>query len=179
VKFVQTPISGLYVVELETLSDERGFFARSFCVREFQAHGLESTLAQCNISFNSKAGTLRGLHYQAPPHEEAKLVHCTHGAIYDVAVDIRPDSPTYLKWYAVELTSDNRRMIFIPRGFAHGFQTLVDVTEVSYLMSEFYHPGSGRGLRWNDPALAIFWPLDSPIMSDKDREYPSLDKGSK
>ena len=166
-------------MELETLQDNRGFFARSFCAREFEALGLESMVAQCNISFNEKAGTLRGLHFQAPPHEEAKLIRCTRGAIYDVAVDIRPDSATYLKWHAIELTPDNRRMLFVPRGFAHGLQSLLDNTEVSYLMSEFYHPESARGLRWNDPALAISWPLDNAIISDKDRTYPMLDRSLK
>ena len=163
-------------MELEALQDERGFFARSFCAREFEALGLEPVVAQCNISFNEKAGTLRGLHFQAPPHEEAKLIRCTRGAIYDVAVDVRPDSTTYLKWYGIELSADNRRMLFVPRGFAHGLQTLLDNTEVSYLMSEFYHPESARGLRWNDPALAISWPLDNAIISDKDRTYPMLDR---
>lgn len=178
-KFLETTLPGLYVVELETLQDNRGFFARSFCAREFEALGLELMVAQCNISFNEKAGTLRGLHFQAPPHEEAKLIRCTRGAIYDVAVDIRPDSATYLKWHAIELTPDNRRMLFVPRGFAHGLQSLLDNTEVSYLMSEFYHPESARGLRWNDPALAISWPLDNAIISDKDRTYPMLDRSLK
>jgi dTDP-4-dehydrorhamnose 3,5-epimerase len=178
-KFLETPFSGLYVVELETLKDERGFFARSFCVREFDALGLDSTVAQCNISFNEKAGTLRGLHFQTPPHEETKLIRCTRGAIYDVAVDIRPDSPSYRRWHAVELTQDNRRMMFIPRGFAHGFQTLADNSEVFYLMSDFHHPESARGLRWDDPALAISWPIGNPIVSNKDRAYPLLDKAQK
>lgn len=175
-KFIETPLTGLYVVELETLQDDRGFFARSFCVREFEAFGLDGRVAQCNISFNEKAGTLRGLHFQAPPHEEAKLVRCTRGAIYDVAVDVRPASATYLKWYALDLTPDNRHMLFTPRGFAHGFQTLLDNTEVSYLMSEFYHPESGRGLRWDDPTLAITWPLGNVIISDKDRMFPLIDR---
>jgi dTDP-4-dehydrorhamnose 3,5-epimerase len=162
-------------VEIEPLKDDRGFFARGFCARDFQAHGLVPTLAQCNISFNEKAGTLRGLHFQALPHEEAKLVRCTQGAIYDVAIDIRPNSGTYLKWYAAELTSENRRMMFIPHGFAHGFQTLVDKSEVFYLMSEFYYPKSARGLRWNDPTLGISWPIANQIISDKDRTYPLID----
>ena len=178
-KFLETPLHGLYVVELETLNDDRGFFARSFCVREFEGLGLDATVAQCNISFNKKAGTLRGLHFQASPHEEAKLVRCTRGAIYDVAIDIRPTSRTYLNSYAVELTPDNRRMIFIPRGFAHGFQTLLDSSEVFYLMSEFYHPESARGLRWDDPAFGIAWPLGDPIISDKDRTHPLLDRPPK
>jgi dTDP-4-dehydrorhamnose 3,5-epimerase len=174
-KFIETSLAGLYVVEIEPLKDDRGFFARSFCARDFQAHGLDPAVAQCNISFNDRVGTLRGLHFQAPPHEEAKIVRCTRGAIYDVAVDIRPNSPTYLKWYASELTSENRRMLFIPRGFGHGFQTLEDKTEVFYLMSEFYHPESARGMRWDDPELGINWPIASPIISEKDRAYPLLD----
>jgi dTDP-4-dehydrorhamnose 3,5-epimerase len=170
-KFLETTIAGLYIVEIEPLTDDRGFFARSFCARDFQALGLETTVAQCNISFNKKAGTLRGLHFQAFPHEEAKLIRCTRGSVYDVAIDIRPNSRTYLKWFAAELNSENRRMMFIPRGFAHGFQTLVDESEVFYLMSEFYHPESGRGLCWDDPVLGITWPLTDPIISDKDRSY--------
>lgn len=177
-KFIETPLAGLYVVEIEPLNDDRGFFARGFCARDFQAQGLEPTVAQCNISFNEKAGTLRGLHFQASPHEEAKLIRCTRGAIYDVAVDIRPNSPTYLKWYATELTSESRRMMFIPRGFGHGFQTTVDKSEVFYLMSEFYHPESARGLRWDDPMLRITWPIANPIISDKDRTYPLIDNRS-
>ncbi len=178
-KFIKTQLSGLYVVELDVLADERGSFARSFCVHEFQAHGLESAVAQCNISFNAKAGTLRGLHFQVAPHEESKLVRCTRGAIYDVAVDIRSQSPTYLNWYAIDLTADNRRMMFIPRGFAHGFQTVMSDTEVFYLMSEFYHPESARGLRWDDPAVGITWPLGNPIISEKDRIHPLLDRMQK
>jgi dTDP-4-dehydrorhamnose 3,5-epimerase len=177
-RFLETPLTGLYLVEVEPFSDDRGFFARSFCAREFQAHGLESTVAQGNISFNKKAGTLRGLHFQAPPHEEDKLVRCTRGSIYDVAIDVRPNSRTYLNWFAAELTSENQRMMFIPRGFAHGFQTLVDESEVFYLMSEFYHPDSGRGLRWDDPAIGITWPLADPIISDKDRSYPPISNRS-
>jgi dTDP-4-dehydrorhamnose 3,5-epimerase len=175
-KFLETPLAGLYVVELEALRDERGFFARSFCVNEFEALGLDFAVAQCNISFNEKAGTLRGLHFQAQPHEEAKLIRCTRGAIYDVAVDIRPTSPTYLRWHSLELTPDNGRMLFIPHGFAHGFQTLADNSEVSYVMFEFYHAESGRGLRWDDRLLGITWPLANPIISDKDRKHPLLNK---
>jgi dTDP-4-dehydrorhamnose 3,5-epimerase len=170
-RFVETPLTGLYLLEVEPIDDDRGFFARSFCARDFRDHGLEDRVAQCNISFNNKAGTLRGLHFQAQPYEEAKLVRCTRGAIYDVAVDVRPNSPTYLKWFAAELTAENRYMMFIPRGFAHGFQTLVDESEVFYLMSEFYHPECARGLRWDDPSLGITWPLADPIISDKDRGY--------
>lgn len=178
-KFIETPLSGLYVVEPEPNYDHRGFFARAFCAREFQALGLEPTVAQTNISFSEKAGTVRGMHFQVAPHMETKLIRCTRGAVYDVVVDIRSDSPTYLKWYAVELTQDNRRMIFVPRGFAQGLQTLVDKTEVFYIMSEFYHPESQRGLRWDDPALGISWPLGNPITSDWDRSHALLDKRQK
>lgn len=175
-RFIETPLAGLFVIELDLLKDDRGFFARSFCAREFETHGLDAAIAQCNISFNARRGTLRGLHFQAEPHEEAKLVRCTRGAIYDVAVDIVPSSPTYLKWYAAELTADNRRMLYIPAGFAHGFQTLTDDAEVVYQMSEFYHADSGGGLRWDDPALAIKWPIADPIMSDKDRAFPLIER---
>jgi dTDP-4-dehydrorhamnose 3,5-epimerase len=175
--FIETPLADLYVVEIEPRNDDRGFFARSFCVEEFHAHGLERKVAQCNISFNEKAGTLRGLHFQAEPYGEAKLVRCTSGAIFDVAVDIRPDSKTYLKWYAAELTSGNRRMMFIPQGFAHGFQTLTDESEVFYLMFEMYHPESARGLRWDDPKFGIAWPMATKIISDRDRNYPLLGTG--
>lgn len=163
-------------MELEPIGDDRGFFARSFCAQEFAERGLDSTVAQSNISFSKKAGTLRGMHFQAAPHEEAKLVRCTRGAIYDVAVDLRPHSRTHLKWHAVELTAENRRMIFIPRGFAHGFQTLVDHSEVFYQMFHFHHPESERGVRWDDPAMAISWPLDNPIISVKDRSFPLLER---
>lgn len=175
-KFLETPLAGLYVVELEALRDERGFFARTFCLREFEALGVNLAVAQCNVSLNTRAATIRGLHFQAPPHEEAKLIRCTRGAIYDVAVDIRPGSHTYLRWHSVELTPDNGQMLYIPHGFAHGFQTLADNTEVSYLMSEFYHAESGGGLRWDDPLLAITWPLGNPILSDKDRKHPLLNR---
>lgn len=173
--FIETGLSGLYLIEIQAIADARGFFARSFCAKEFKDSGLDPAVAQCNISFNERAGTLRGMHYQEAPHEEARLVRCTSGAIYDVAVDLREDSPTYLKWYAVELNSENRRMLFVPKGFAHGFQTLVDRTEVSYMMSEFYHPESARGLRWNDPTLAIQWPLENMTISEKDSAYAMLD----
>lgn len=173
-KFIATPLEGLFVLENESVGDQRGFFARTFCVHEFAARGLDTTIAQCNLSFNEKSGTLRGLHYQMEPYAEAKLVRCISGAIYDVAVDLRSGSATYLKWFSVELSATNRLALFIPRGFAHGFQTLVDHSEIFYMMSEFYHPDSGRGVRWNDPALAIDWPLPNPIMSEKDRLYPLL-----
>jgi len=162
------------VVELVRLEDERGFFARSFCQREFEAQGLNPRLAQCNVSFNHRRGTLRGLHFQAKPHEEAKLVRCTRGAIWDVAVDLREGSPTRLRWHAVELNAENRLGLYVPEGFAHGFQTLADDTEVLYQMSEFYHPELARGVRWDDPNLGIRWPLPDPILSERDRGYTLL-----
>lgn len=175
-KFTPTTLAGAYVIELERLEDERGYFARTFCRDEFAAHGLHSAFPQCNTSFNARKGTLRGMHYQEKPHEEAKIVRCTRGAIHDVIVDIRRDSLTYGKWIAVELTADNARMLYIPEGFAHGFQTLADGSEVFYQMSEMFHPESARGLRWNDPALAIRWPLASPIVSGRDAGYPDLER---
>lgn len=169
--FIETKLKGVFIIEPERLEDERGFFARTWCQREFEAHGLNSRLAQCSISFNRKRGTLRGMHYQVPPYEEARLVRCTMGAIYDVALDLHPASPAFKQWTAVELTADNRHMLYIPEGFAHGFQTLKDNTEVLYQMSEFYHPECARGVRWNDPAFGIVWPNDIIVISDKDREY--------
>lgn len=170
-RFIQTEIPGAVVVEAECLTDERGFFARTWCSREFAAHGLATTLTQCSISFNRRKGTLRGLHYQTSPCQEAKLVRCTLGAIYDVALDLRPESPTFLKHFAVELTQDNRRMLYVPEGCAHGFQTLADDAEVLYQMSEFYAPECSAGHRWNDPAFAIHWPLEVSVISDRDRGY--------
>ncbi len=171
-RFEKTPLAGAFVIELDPIEDERGFFARSFCADEFKRHGLDSTVAQCNVSFNQKAGTLRGLHYQIEPHQEAKLVRCTSGSIFDVIVDLREHSPTKFQWFASELTSSNRRGLFVPAGFAHGFQTLADNCEVVYQMSAPYHPASARGLRWDDPQLGISWPLADPIMSEKDRGLP-------
>jgi dTDP-4-dehydrorhamnose 3,5-epimerase len=175
VRFIETKLKGAYIIEVEPIEDERGFFARSWCQKEFIEHGLNSNLVQCNISFNRKQGTLRGMHYQAKPHEEAKLVRCTMGAIYDVIVDIYPDSPTFKQWVAVELTAENRKMLYIPGGMAHGFQTLVDNTEVFYQMSEFYYPQSAKGVRWDDPIFKIDWPEnDQLVISDKDRSYPDF-----
>jgi dTDP-4-dehydrorhamnose 3,5-epimerase len=171
-KFIETKLKGAYIIEPELIRDERGFFARSWCQKEFTERGLNPNLVQCNISFNLKKGTLRGMHYQAKPYEEAKLVRCTMGAIYDVIVDIRPESPTFKQWVAVELTAENRKMLYIPEGMAHGFQTLVDNTEVFYQMSEFYHPESATGLRWNDPELKIEWLIKEDLMiSEKDQSY--------
>ena len=173
-KFLPTPLAGAYLIELEQLDDERGFFARSFCQNEFKAHGLDPVVAQCNVSFNRRRGTLRGLHYQAAPHAEAKLVRCTRGAVWDVIVDLRKGSLTVRQWHAAELTAENRRALYVPAGFAHGFQTLADDTEVLYQMSEFYHPESARGVRWDDPALGIDWPVPDPILSNRDRSYALL-----
>lgn len=170
--FTETKLKGSFIVTPEMITDERGFFARTWTPEEFAARGLNPRILQCNISHNHARGTLRGMHLQVKPHEEAKLVRCTRGALYDVAVDLREDSPTYLQWAAVELTEDNRLMFYIPEGFAHGYQTLADETEVFYQMSEYYHPESARGLRWNDPALGIEWPLPVSVISPKDLENP-------
>jgi len=170
-KFIDTQFTGLYLIEPERLVDDRGFFARTWCKREFIEHGLNPDLAQCNISFNWHRGTLRGMHHQVAPHEEAKVVRCTSGGIYDVVVDLRSESKTYKQWLSVELTADNRRMIFIPEGFSHGFMTLQDNTEVFYQMSTFYDPACARGVRYDDPAFGIKWPLEIAVISDKDRQY--------
>ena len=172
--FKETLLKGAFIIELEKLEDDRGFFARSFCKREFEAHGLDSQFVQCNISFNKKKGTLRGMHCQAAPYEEAKLIRCSMGAIFDVIIDIRSNSNTYKKWVSVELTDENRKMIYVPKGFAHGFLTLVDNTEVFYQMSEFYCPDHVRGFRWDDPAFGIEWPSDVQVISDRDRCYPDF-----
>lgn len=172
--FTETPIKGAYVIEPERQEDERGFFARTWCRRDFAAHGLNPALVQCNISFNRTKGTLRGMHYQVAPHAEAKLVRCTAGAIYDVIVDLRPQSATCTQWFGVELTADNRRMLYIPEGLAHGFLTLGDDTEVFYQMSEYYVAECARGVRWNDPAFGIRWPGEVRMISRRDQSYPDF-----
>lgn len=172
--FIETELEGAYLIELELLEDERGFFARSFCRREFEARGLNPNVVQSSISFNKKKGTLRGMHYQTSPWEEIKVVRCLRGGIYDVIIDLRRQSKTYRRWVALELTADNRRMIYVPEGCAHGFQTLDESSEVFYQMSTSYHPESARGVRWDDPAFAINWPIGSPILSDRDRAYPDF-----
>jgi dTDP-4-dehydrorhamnose 3,5-epimerase len=169
--FKETKLKGAYIIEIEPLADERGFFARSFCQKEFEEHGLNPCIVQCNISYNKERGTLRGMHYQVAPYEEAKLVSCVRGAIYDVIIDLRPNSPTCAQWLAVELSSENNNMIYIPEGFAHGFQTLKDDTVVFYQMSEFYHSECARGVRWDDPAFGIKWRLRHPILSERDQGY--------
>jgi dTDP-4-dehydrorhamnose 3,5-epimerase len=173
-KFIPTILPGAYVIELELIIDHRGFFARGFCQREFEQNGLRDHFVQCNVSWNKERGTLRGMHYQLPPHAEVKVVRCTRGAIYDVIVDLRSDSPTYCKWIGVELTADNYRMIYIPEGFAHGYQTIEPNSEVFYLVSQFYSSASERGVRWNDKAFNISWPLANPILSIKDQSYPDF-----
>jgi len=173
--FRETKLAGAFIIELEKLEDERGFFARAWCQREFEAQGLVSRFVQCNVSYNKKKGTLRGMHYQVAPYEEVKLVRCTRGAIYDVIIDLRPDSPTYTQWLGVELTADNYRMLYVPEGCAHGYQTLTDNAEVFYQVSQFYAPQCERGVRWNDPAFNIQWPIDHPIiLSEKDQRWPDF-----
>ena len=170
--FTETKLKGAYLIDLDKYEDERGFFARAWCMDEFAEHGLNQRFVQCNISFNKKRGTLRGMHYQAKPYEEAKLVRCTMGALYDVIIDLRSDSPTFKEWFSVELTAQNYRAVYVPEGFAHGFQTLVNDTEVFYQMGEFFHPECARGVRWDDPAFGMKWPLmDSLIISEKDQTY--------
>jgi dTDP-4-dehydrorhamnose 3,5-epimerase len=175
--FTETRLTGAFLIAPERRQDERGFFARTWCQQEFADEGLQTAWVQCNISFNRQRGTLRGMHYQAAPYEEAKLVRCTMGAVYDVIIDLRADSPTYRQWLAVELTADNRLMLFIPKGFAHGFQTLTDETEVFYQMSQFYAPDYGRGVRWDDPAFNIAWPADKRIISERDQGFPDFRHG--
>ena len=173
-RYRETGLPGCLVVEPELIEDERGFFARTWDAGEMGGSGLNIVVVQCNISFNKRRGTLRGLHYQSRPHEEAKLVRCTRGAIYDVAVDVRPGSPTFGSWVGEELTAENRLALYVPEGFAHGYQTLVDATEVSYQVSHRYVPEASRGVLWSDPAIGIDWPVGEVTVSDRDRSQPSL-----
>jgi len=166
-------LEGAYIIDIERLEDERGFFGRSWCREEFEENGLNSRLVQCNISFNKIRGTIRGMHYQIAPYEEAKLVRCTLGKIYDVIIDLRPDSATFKDWFAVELTAASKRALYIPEGIAHGFQTLTNDTEVFYQMSEFHNPEAGRGIRWNDPAFGVRWPIENIVISEKDKSFPN------
>jgi len=170
-KFISLPLMDAYTIELEPTVDERGFFARTWCAQEFKLRGLNPNLAQCSVSFNRQKGTLRGLHYQNEPYPEAKLVRCCSGSIYDVILDLRPTSPSYREWFAVELTAANRKMVYVPQGFAHGFQTLADETEVFYQISESYRPELAGGVRWDDPQFAIKWPVLEPIISKRDRTF--------
>lgn len=170
-KFQETKLKGAYTIALEPIRDHRGFFSRTFCANEFAAHNLKPAIAQCNLSFNYSKGTLRGMHYQLPPATETKFIRCTRGAIYDVIVDMRPDSPTYLQHIGVELSADNRLALYVPEMFAHGYQALTDESEVIYQVSEFYTPNQERGLRYDDPALGINWPLPISEISDKDANW--------
>jgi len=170
--FTETQLKGAYIIEIEKLTDNRGFFARAWCKNEFEAHGLTSRVVQTNVSSNKKKGTLRGMHYQIAPYEETKLVRCTRGAIYDVIIDLRPASPTYAQWVGVELTAENYKMLYVPERFAHSFQTLEEDSEVTYQVSQFYTPGSESGIRWDDPAFSIEWPLEVQVISDKDKSWP-------
>lgn len=173
-KFTESSLPGCYVIDIEPHRDDRGFFARAWCRNEFEAVGLNGALCQANLSFNAAEGTLRGMHYQLEPHGEAKLVRCTRGAIFDVAVDLRSDSPTFGQWFGAELSEENRRMLYVPESFAHGFQTLCDDTEVYYLVSEFYTPGAERGARYDDPAFGIEWPREVTAISEKDSSWPDF-----
>ena len=173
-KLVATPLQGAFVVELDLLSDERGHFARTFDAEQFEAAGLDSRVIQCNTSFNARAGTLRGLHYQAEPHGEGKLVRCTRGAVWDVAVDLRPSSATYCSWFGLELRAEGTASFYIPAGLAHGFITLEDASEVHYQMTYHYVPEAGRGVRWDDPAFGIEWPAAPSTLSERDATYPDF-----
>lgn len=174
----KTSLSGAYLLRIERYTDDRGFFARTWCAHELEQHGLVARVVQSNTSFNESAGTLRGMHFQAPPFAEVKIVRCTKGAIYDVIIDIRSGSPTFKQWFGVELNDQNRDSLYIPKGFAHGFITLVDQTEVVYLMSDFYVPTAGRGFRHDDPAFAITWPYDVLHLSEKDKTWPDFEESS-
>jgi len=169
--FTSTPLAGSYLIEPDLISDERGFFARTWCRNEFADKGLNPNLVQCNISYNKVRGTLRGMHYQKAPYAEAKLVRCTQGGIYDVIIDLRSDSKTFTQWFGVELTAENRKALYVPEGFAHGFITLKDDTEVLYQMSEFFHAECAAGARWNDPVFSIQWPVEVKVISERDQNY--------
>jgi dTDP-4-dehydrorhamnose 3,5-epimerase len=174
-RFVELPLKGAFAIYPEPIMDGRGSFARMFCRHEFEEHGLNPEVAQCNFSRNLRLGTLRGLHYQVAPFEETKLVRCNAGSLFDVIVDLRPDSPTFRRWYGMELDASAAGMIYVPGGFAHGYQSLAEHSEVMYLASQFYAPAHERGVRWDDPALAIQWPIKDPLLSEKDRAYADLD----
>ena len=176
--FTETSLQGAYVVELEPFQDERGFFARAWCQREFREHGLTPVVVQANLSYNKKKSTLRGMHYQVEPYGEAKMVRCVRGRIYDVIIDLRPESPTYRQWFGVELTAENHKMLYVPENFAHGFQTLENDTEVLYQVSQFYTPGAERGIRYDDPAFNIKWPLDVAVISEKDRSWADFQEAA-
>ncbi len=172
--FTETKLKGAFILEVKKIEDERGFFGRSWCKKELEDHGLNANVVQANVSYNKVKGTLRGMHFQKPPYQETKLVRCTRGAIYDVIIDLRPDSPTYRQYIGVELTEDNYRMLFVPGDFAHGFITLQDKTEVTYQVTQYYTPGAEGGIRWNDPAFNIRWPIEPVVVSGKDQVHPDF-----
>jgi len=173
--FTQTPLAGAYLIDLKKHGDERGFFARAFCAKEFAEYGLTTQIVQANDSLSARKGTLRGMHYQLAPKAETKVVRCLHGALYDIILDLRADSPTFGQSFGTELTAENRRMMYVPKGFAHGFITLADDTEAFYLVDEFYAPEYERGVRWDDPRFSIRWPVQPVVISDKDRNYRDFD----
>lgn len=175
-KFIETPLKGSFIIELEKYEDERGFFARTYCKEEFGKFGIPDNLVQTNISFNKKRGTIRGMHYQEGPFAEPKIVSCYAGGIYDVIIDLRRDSKSYCQWFGVELDALNHTSLFIPKGFAHGFQTLLDNTLIHYQMGEYYMPEYARGVRWNDPLFKITWPISDVTISEKDSQYPDYQK---
>jgi dTDP-4-dehydrorhamnose 3,5-epimerase len=172
--FTETKLKGAFVIEIKKIGDDRGFFGRSWCKREMEENGLDATIAQINTSFSKFKGTLRGLHFQIAPYQECKMIRCTRGAIFDMIVDLRPDSPTFLQWAGEELTEDNHKALYSPRGFAQGFITLKDDTEITYFTTDFYAPGMDRGVRWNDPQIGIALPLQPVVMSDKDQTWPDF-----
>jgi dTDP-4-dehydrorhamnose 3,5-epimerase len=173
--FTETELPGAFIIGLERHFDERGFFARAFCEQELAAHGLPTHFPQCNLSYNAKRGTLRGMHYEAPPSSECKLVRCVTGAIQDVIIDLRAGSPTFAKWTSVDLSADNAQMLFVPAGFAHGFLTLSAETNVFYHMGDFFKPGSARGTRWNDPRFGVVWQFSPSVISERDANYPDFE----
>lgn len=173
-RFEPAPLGGAWFIDLDRHGDERGSFARTFCAREFADHGLPTRFPQSNVSSNERAGTLRGMHFNAAPHAESKVVRCTRGAVFDVVVDLRDGSPTHARWFGIELSADNGRALYVPEGFAHGFLTLVDTTDVAYQMGAFYRPDAARGVRWNDPAFGIRWPRQPTVISERDATYPDF-----
>lgn len=173
-RFTETPLGGAFLIDLEPVEDERGFFARTYCEEEFRSRGLDSRIAQCSMAFSRRRGTVRGMHYQREPYAEVKLVRCTRGGVYDVIIDLRPHSPTFRHCFAAELTAANRRMLYIPTGFAHGYQTLEDATEITYQMSTPYHPEAAAGVRWDDPAFGVRWPLAVSVIAERDLSYPDF-----
>ncbi len=173
--FTETKLKGAFIIEIQKLEDERGFFGRAWCQKEFEAHGLNPNMCQINTSYTKKKGTIRGLHYQIDPYQEAKFIRCTRGRIFDIMIDLRPDSPTFMQWIGNELSSDGYKMVYVPENFAHGILSLEDNSEVYYPVTQFYTPGAERGIRWNDPAFDIKWPIEVEIVSEKDNSHPDFD----